>query len=644
MTFHQFAFRNVFRNFRVYAAFFLASFFSVLVFFIYSMLMLHPEIDTGFLGEVPILGMVLAEFILVAFSWFFIFYSLRAFLQARSKEFGILLQLGMERGQLAKLIVFETIIIGFVSIVIGMIFGFAFSKFFFMIVREILNLADLPMYFAWKPFALTFIVFMSAFIIIALVSVLFTQDTRLIDQLKGRRYVDVSSTYSKKFGMLGIVLIGLGYLMALTVSKSTMLIILMVTPILIVFGTYYFFSDSLLMLFDIVKRRKHYYWKKFRILSIAEQVAIARNNSRIFFVVTLVSTLAFLCIGMLSALSSYTSQYNKINPLGMIYKGHLDNPYEGQHINSLLYELEENELSYHMSRFTVLRQTSSTTSNIVEVFRESDINHMLFAYGYPMVRLSDGEAMFIGDSEETIAQFEKLNVETTLIESNVPIQINSVYPLPIFPAGIIGQNAIIIKDEQFVLLNNMLDESLNLQPGYHLFTFDIPNWMATEYIGVDIYNMMSSEYVYKDEYSLPFYFENTGLNYSYIISTYSLFTLVGILVVAVFLLAGGSFVYFQLYTNLDQEKKQFEVLNRLGLTAIEMKKIVTRRIIMQFFLPWGVALLHSIFAFFALQSILTDVWNISIVKEVVLSFSVFFVLQIVYFYLIRWRYLVHVIH
>ena len=69
MTFQQFAYRNVFRNFRIYAAFFMASFFSVFVFFIYSMLMFHPQIESGFLGEVSILGMIFAEVILVLFSW-----------------------------------------------------------------------------------------------------------------------------------------------------------------------------------------------------------------------------------------------------------------------------------------------------------------------------------------------------------------------------------------------------------------------------------------------------------------------------------------------------------------------------------------------------------------------------------------------
>ncbi len=167
MTFQQFAYRNVFRNFRNYAAFFMASFFSVFVFFLYSMLMFHPQMENGFLGEASIVGMIFAQVILVLFSWFFIFYSMKAFLEARSKEFAILLHLGMEKQQLGKLVFLETMIIGAFSSVSGILFGFIFSKFFLMIVREILDLEELPLYVSWEPFLLTFSVFMGAFMVIA---------------------------------------------------------------------------------------------------------------------------------------------------------------------------------------------------------------------------------------------------------------------------------------------------------------------------------------------------------------------------------------------------------------------------------------------------------------------------------------------
>ena len=583
MTFLQFAYRNVFRNFRNYAAFFMASFFSVFVFFIYSMLMFHPEIESGFLGEVSIAGMVFAEIILVLFSWFFIFYSMRAFLEARTKEFAILLLIGMDRNQLGKLIIIETMTIGLFSCISGIIFGYAFSKFFFMIVREILNLSALPLYLSWEPFVLTLFVYLSAFIVISTTSMMFSPNIKIRDLIRGPKFVEVVDSYSKRNAILGVVLILIGYSLALITTKASLFTYTLLIPIFVTFGTYYFFTDTTLFIIDRMKHRKHFYWKRARMLGIAEQVQILRLNARMFFIVTLVSTLAFLTVGVLSAMSSYTSQYDKLNPIGIIYKGEVDNPYEVEHVLSLIEDLEAGGISYHMTRFSVVRQTSSYTSNPVEVFRETDINHLLFSYKYPLVNLKSGEAMFIPYSEDSIKQLKETVVDTVLKENDVEITINSVYPKMFFPAAMISSNSIIISDEDFELLVNDFERAPDVEPGYHLFTFDIPNWTETENVGLGIQQLVAKEYMVSGEYSLPFYFENAGLNYSYILATYSLLTLVGILVVAVFLLASGSFVYFKLYANLDREKKQFDTLKRIGLTDKEMKRLVTRNLIIQFF-------------------------------------------------------------
>lgn len=640
MTFRQFAYRNVFRNFRNYAAFFMASFFSVFVFFLYSMLMFHPTRENGFIGDVSMVGMVVAEIILVLFSWFFIFYSMKAFLEARSKEFAILLHLGMERRQLSRLVFLETMIIGLLSSISGILFGFAFSKFFFMIVREILGLEDLPMYVSWPPFLLTFSVFMGAFVVIAIGSVVYKPDMKINDLLKGKA-VDVSDQYSKRRAVLGIILIAIGYILAIITTRTTLFNFTLLIPIFVTLGTFYFFTDSVFLFLDLLKRRKTFYWHKARMLSVAEQVHSMRQNAKMFFVVTMVSMLALLCVVLLAALSSYTAQYDKLNPLGIVYKGHVDNPYETEHVLGIIRELEEQGFSYHITRFEVIKQTSLETLNEVEVFRETDINRMLFSYGLPLVTLDKGEGMFIPYSDESIKTLKDLRVETVLMENDIPITIDRVYPEIILPTSFISRNSIIISDEDFGrLVNPLVVEGET--PSYHLFAFDIPQWMEAKDIGLSIQQIVSQEYVTNPVYSLPFYFENTGLNYSYILATYGLFTIVGVLGVVVFLLAAGSFIYFKLYANLERERQQFIVLRRMGLTDLEQKKLITRHLVPQFFLPLGVALLHSTFAFIALQSVLKDVVNLIIVKEIVVAFCLFAFVQIVYFYMIRWRYIAHV--
>ena len=619
----------------------MASFFSVFVFFIYSMLMYHPEIEGGFLGNVPMSWLVFAEIILVLFSWFFIFYSMKAFLEARSKEFVVLFQLGMEKKQFSKLIFLETLIIGVISIVLGILFGYSFSKFFFMIVREILLLEQLPLYLSWKPFLLTITVYLSAFIIISLLSVHFAPEKMSLKFLKKTKLNPTLVNYSKKKAIMGIAFIIVGYTLALLTTRMTLILYSVLIPIFITIGTFYFFNDTVLYLTEKLKSKKKIYWTKSRMLSVAEQTFILKNNGKMFFVMTMVSTLAFLTIGLLATLSSYTSQYDKLNPLGLIYKGHIDNPLEEMHIKTLTSELEKEGLSYHLTQFTVMKQTSSYTNYEVEVFKQSDINSLLFSYGYPLVHLSKGEGLFIPYSEESIEKLAKKKVQTVLVENNVEININEVYPHLIFPSSIVGLNSIIISDEDFASLVNIYKGYPEAQPGYHLFTFDIPQWVEAKKIGLKLQQAVAEEYR-KENYTLSYYFENAGLNYSYILSTYSLFTLVGLLVAVVFLLAAGSFIYFKSHMNMEEDKKKFDVLKRMGISDSELKRLVTKLLYPQFFLPWGIALAHSFFAFLVIQNILKNFVDVSIVKEVIFAFIFLILLQVIYFYLIRWRYLAHV--
>ena len=58
-----------------------------------------------------------------------------------------------------------------------------------MIVREILMLDELPLYFSWEPFVLTLFVYFSAFVIISIISVNFSQERKIIDLLKWYHFV-----------------------------------------------------------------------------------------------------------------------------------------------------------------------------------------------------------------------------------------------------------------------------------------------------------------------------------------------------------------------------------------------------------------------------------------------------------------------
>ena len=642
MTFRQFAYRNVVRNRRIYAAFFMASIFSVMVFFMYSMLMFHPKIDDEFLREVAVSGMIVAEIILYIFTLFFLFYSMSAFLQARSKEFGLLLQLGMEKKQLNKLIFLETMLIGAISIATGIIFGYAFSKFFFMIVRELLQLESLPLYISWKPFALTMGAFFSLFVIIAMTSVVFIRDQKIIELIRGYWKNDELQSYSKAKAVAGIAMLLFAYGAAAFTSINVVKTLSIILPPLAALGTYFFFTHSVIFILHQVRKRKSMYWHRFNLIAVSEVTVKLRENANMYFIVTIVSTVAFLSVGTLTSLSSYTGQFRELNPLSLIYSSEINNPYESEHISLMRNELEEQGLSYTLVPFMIKQQTSSFSQYKVNILRESDVNSLAIALGLPIIELDSGDGMFIPYSEDSIKFLGNRNIQTVLEESNVPVSIEGVYPQMLFPAMIMGSNIIVVSDEDYQLISEPLEGRTMLTSSFKFFAFHVAEWERTKSIGLEIETQVTDA-IYKEKYpDLPFYFENPGLNYSIIRATFSLLLFTGLMVAAVLLLAAGSFIYFKLYTGLERDKLQFEVLKRMGLTDQELVKIVNRQLIPQFFLPWGIAMLHSAFSFLSLQVIWSNLAEVSILSEMILVLVGFTLIQIVYYFLIRWRYIAHV--
>ena len=96
----------------------------------------------------------------------------------------------------------------------------------------------------------------------------------------------------------------------------------------------------------------------------------------------------------------------------------------------------------------------------------------------------------------------------------------------------------------------------------------------------------------------------------------------------------GSFLYFRLFSDLEDDVRLFEMIRKVGLTSRELSKVVTIRLALLFFVPIGVATLHGAVALTALG----QMFEYSLFKENTVVLSIFIGIQVVYFLLIRSRY------
>src|SRR5699024_3273225 len=186
MPFRQFAFLNVFRNKRLYIAYFLSSLFTVMVFFTFANFAFHPTLTAADMNANATKGMLAAGGIIYVFSFFFILYSMSSFLHSRKKEFGLLIMQGMSNLQIRWMVFLENMIIGFLATVFGMVLGLVFSKIILMIAENVLVLEGaLQFYFPTMALLITFLSFTLLFLVISVFVTFVLRTNKLVSLIKG---------------------------------------------------------------------------------------------------------------------------------------------------------------------------------------------------------------------------------------------------------------------------------------------------------------------------------------------------------------------------------------------------------------------------------------------------------------------------
>lgn len=640
MTFRQFAFNNVARNKRTYAAYFLSSSFSVMVFFIYALFIYHPEISEGSMKQLVVNGMGAAQFIIYVFSFFFILYSVGAFLKSRKREFGVLMMHGMSQGQVNRLVFLENMIIGFAAIVTGILLGLLFAKVFLLIGGKIID-SPLPFYFSWKALLLTLVAFSGLFLIISSCTTLFVRGQNLRELLQGSAKPKKEPKASVLLSLLAAGLLGYGYYLSVTATEPTIAIRVLPVIGMVTVGTYFLFTQLSVFTIHALKRNRRFYWLKTNLITLSELAYRMKDNARIFFMVTIVTTVSICAVGSLAATGTMAKLFELSYPFAVTYISLAGNEKEAAHIAVIEKELKDRGLLYTKTVVKTKSQTSLESGNKVLLVSQSDYNRMAAVLGLQTKSLQSTEALFIPGMMSQIKMLADERKQVTFKESGIRVQVSGAVEKPIFNDYTMGTNILLVSDSVFARTGTAKNAAKTIYDQALYFAYEADNWQVTKGIGRSIIQEIEHAdhtSMSRLDSSLPFRFSASGTDYAFMMQTYNVTFFIGMLVSSVFYIAAGSFLYFRLYTDLESDKRHYRAITKLGLSEKELDKIATTQLVLLFFIPIVVAVIHSTFAFMALQSL----FNLSIAVETITVLIAFFLAQTAYFFLIRSRYLRHV--
>ncbi|WP_308637955.1 ABC transporter permease [Paenibacillus silvisoli] len=648
MNFRQFAIHNVLRNKRVYMAHFLSSAFSVMIFFTYALLLFHPDLQgelvssSGTMSRLATFGLQISEVIIFVFSFFFLLYSVGAFLKLRKKEFGVLILLGMSRRQLNRMLFAENAWLGFAALLFGIGAGLVFAKLILLASAQLLSIENgLRFYVPLKAVLLTIAAFGALFLMIALLTSVMAGRKNVAELILAEEKPKPELKASIGLSALAILLLAGGYgaVLDFAFNRHFSFLQLLGGVVLTIAGTYLLFSQTSVYGLRALRGGKLFF-RRTNILMLSELTYRMRDNAATFFIVSIVSAVAFTGIGTTLALGD-PGLASMSNPYAFSYRTGPDEAITRKSVEEIGSALTKADHSYTVHDVTTLQTDTSYT-----LVKLSEYNVLAAELGYPAETLGGDDEMLLtpsylwqkedwdqtgipsGDetldagSGKPVMQVFHLAVGDRQASPHVVEYVPHIVVPEIGYAG-----TMVVTDALYArLLQGVTDSSAQL---YKQYLFNVPDWQKTGELSKELTSSINKYgQGYMRSLALEWIASKQENGMLFIMSG-----LVGI----VFFTFAASAIYFRLYADMDRDEKQYGMIAKVGLSSKELSRIMTRQLLLMFFVPLAMALVHSTVAFAALQMLV----DYSVVTHSLVIFASFAAIQLVYFSIARWRTIEH---
>lgn len=646
MSFRRFAFLNVKRNAGAYAAFFLSSGFAVTIFFMYAMFMFHPDFDKEQMGATVRMGMQAAEAVVFLFSFLFVLYSTGAFLKARSKEFGLLTLLGATGNQLNRLVWMENMAIGLAAIVSGIFVGVVLSKLFLLYGAKVIGMKPLPFYWSWQAALLTIAAFVTLFMLVSLFTAAFIRRSRSLEMLQGAHKPKPEPKASVLLAAVSCLSFAAAFWLLATSELEKLQTVLLLIGFMLI-GTYLFYTQLSVLLLRLLKRNRPLFWRGVNLLWISEMAYKIKDNARMFFMITAVTAMACVAAGIVITQKEVGKKEYVQNPFAFRYDAFPGDGWK-RDITDLERELADRGVAFTAVAASfvhpVIREYDTVADfELATVIGKSAFDLLApFMHIGPSGPLGDTEAIRLvskhstNDKDAARRQIDRL----TMGEGQESVQVVRQLEPEALPY-VAESDVLVVSDAVFERLQ--ASERDNRRAQATVF-YSIPAWNQGVPRMDDDETRISVEWRDKLGPRIEFGVQPRGFlharaaSYADMTRPTNVLTFIGLFIAAIFSLSSVSFLYFKLYAELNQDRRLYNGLSRIGLSLREMKRSATIQLGVLFFLPMLVAAILTMATLYVLQSQHAIAYAFA---PSIRGIGIYALAQLIYFFAVRARYLLH---
>ncbi|CAM3187619.1 ABC transporter permease [Filibacter tadaridae] len=604
MSLLDLSWRNVQRNFRLYSIYLFSMITGVIIHFTFSSLMYNKDILNALENKENFqLGVIIASVVVFLFIIFFILYANSFFMKQRKKEFGMYLLFGMSERQIATMVFIETLFLGAISLVSGILIGGLLSKFFGMLLMNLMQYDNVISFaFPIQAIGSTILLFILLIVIISIQSYLNVRRVQLIELFHAKEKMEKPIPSSRILALFAIFLLGMAFLLisrgrASVVWQDYANVSMIAVTIGIIGGTYLFFRQFTGWLLQMVSRSKKFNEGNTVLWTSSLRFSVRSNTLNLTFI-SLFSAVIIILVGFVSI--NYAVQFEAAGrnlPNDIAFESldeQTNEDIEKIIINSdhriIYHEIIEGLSGKPATDMGIAFENPEYYTEDIFLLPEKQYNYIVTLRGHDQqIDLQGKEVVALSQGMDLPGRFtadkQPEFTVTTSEETTFQLVERKDYALLGWASDpaksmTIKSAVLIISDEAYQDLNNATStKSFEI---YH-----IEDAKNAEALSEQVHAVVSK--------TPGAYYSSFADVYSVQIESSSLLLFAAAFLAVIALFALGSVIYFKQLREATEGQRQYAILRKIGVDQREMKSVIRKQLLFIFLPPLILGVLHSWF-------------------------------------------------
>lgn len=258
------------------------------------------------MGGTTLMVLQMGKIVISVFSVIFLYYCNSFLIRRRMKEFGLYNILGMGKGNIARVMLWETLLTALLVFAGGLLLGLSLSRLVEMALINLLH-ADytVPMELFY-PNGVTWVLllFGGIYVLILLANLLRMRLSNPVALLKSENTGEKPPKANWFFGLIGLlILLSAYYVAAVSQSPLEALIFFFIAVLMVIVATYLLLVSGSVTLCRMLRRNKRYYYQTRHFISVSAMAYRMKRNG------AGMATICILCTMVLLILTSTVCLY-----------------------------------------------------------------------------------------------------------------------------------------------------------------------------------------------------------------------------------------------------------------------------------------------------------------------------------------------